>query len=221
MDLNSLKTLVDVLTGVLTLVAGTLAALWAYAKFVLERGFLPPAQLDIDCNVIGAQHDQVVLEVLLRLKNLGSSTLIAENVRVDVRYLEDSDQARLISDPTKRSYGKLEFPHRLKTLLGGSVATTDPKPSPAAKSSEERGIRLIRHDTFVQPAVDQAYPLITAVPKQATFVLVWASFEYAQVPSLPQRVVLRVCRALGMVQFTLKHVTEPHTAERAFRVAPE
>ena len=72
------------------------------------------------------------------------------------------------------------------------------------------------YDTFVQPGVDQIYTFVTAVPDNADCILAWASFEYAQTPSAYQNLILRLSRKLGLVQYSLQHVGEPHTLERAF-----
>jgi hypothetical protein len=82
--LDSWKTLLEIVTGILMLVGGAGAFLWGYAKFVLERGFLPPVQSDIECRTVGAQGEKLLLEVLLHHKNIGSSTLVEMNIRVDL-----------------------------------------------------------------------------------------------------------------------------------------
>lgn len=46
--------------------------------------------------------------------------------------------------------------------------------------------------------------------------LVKASFEYAQKPRPFQYGIYRISRALGLIHYTLQHVNEPHTVERAF-----
>jgi len=74
------------------------------------------------------------------------------------------------------------------------------------------------YDTFIQSGIDQRYAFQTAVPDSTTYVLVWSSFEYAQSPRAIQRVMLWLSRRLGLIQFTLKHVAEPHTTERMYKL---
>jgi hypothetical protein len=225
MDLNSLQQWLEFASGAAALIAGLVTALWAYAKFILERGLLPPVQFNLDCKTIGLQTDRKVLEILLHLKNLGTSTLVATNIRVDVLYLDSTDEPSLFKDLEKPTFGRLRFPRSLrKELWRGDVAQTPANPASClgenhvAETGEKRGIGIVPHDTFVQPGVDQVYTLVTAVPESTTYVLVWASFQYAQHPSLLQRFILFLSRRLGLIQFSLDHIKKPHTAERVFKV---
>ena len=63
MDGTTVKTWVDIVSGIITLVAGLVVALWAYTRFVLERGLLPSIQFDIDCTVVGRQRGHIILEI--------------------------------------------------------------------------------------------------------------------------------------------------------------
>jgi hypothetical protein len=67
----------QVISALSVLVIGLFTALWAYMKFVLERGLLPPVQFDIDCNAVGPQNDQILLEVVLYLRNRGTARCCA------------------------------------------------------------------------------------------------------------------------------------------------
>lgn len=208
MDVDSLQKWLGLLSSAVVLVAGLVTALWAYTKYVVERGLLPPAQFDVDCKFVGLQRDMKLLEVLAHLKNLGTSTLIASDIRVDVRYLDDGDtELSCFNDPTKTNFGRLKFPNSLRKTLGADEDIGD-----------RRGIRIVPFDTFVQPGVDQIYTLITAIPRSATYVLVWSSFQYAQHPTLISRLVLFISRRIGLIQYSLSHVAKPHTVERMFRV---
>jgi hypothetical protein len=225
MDLERLKTIQDVVSGFAALAGGVLIGLWAYTKYVLERSLLPPVQFDVSCKAVGRQCDHTVLEITLCLKNVGTSALVATDVRVDVLYLNSTDQPSLFADPSRATFGRLRFPHSLRRelLLGTSDSSAalvrEPNTSETARTGPTpRGILLLEHDTFVQPAVDQIYGLATTVPASVSVVLVWASFRYAQRPSAGQQVILRVARRLGLIQYSLTHVRKPHTVERVFFV---
>ena len=56
-----------VLAGTFTAFAASLAGLWAYSRFVLERGLLPPAQFTIDCSTLALLERGTVIEVTVRL----------------------------------------------------------------------------------------------------------------------------------------------------------
>jgi hypothetical protein len=230
MDLQALSAWVEIVTATVALVAGLVAGLWAYTKFVLERGLLPPSQLDVECKTMGCQRDKRVVEILLHLKNVGTSTLVTTNMRIDVRYLNKDQEPELFERSDEAKYGRLLFPQSLKTELGhqpGAAASDPVKPSETRdvlgenprEPRDDRGIRLLPYDTFVQPGVEQLYTFITAIPTSAAFVLVWASFEYAHTPKTFQRLILWLSYSLGLLQYRLMGVLQPHTVERAFKVA--
>jgi hypothetical protein len=93
LDQEGLKLWLDIISGFGILIVGILTALWAYTKFILERGFLPPAQLDLDCKNVGVQANKILVEITIRIKNLGTSALVVKNLKVDhIRYLEHTDK---------------------------------------------------------------------------------------------------------------------------------
>jgi hypothetical protein len=226
MDLERLKKIQEIVSGFAALGGGVLAGFWVYTKYVLERSLLPPVQFDINCNPIGRQGLRTVLDIVLHLKNVGTSALVATDIRVDVLYLDAADEPGLFADSTRSTFARLRFPHSLrKELLSRDKPSVMEDPTEGRgrepkkdDSGESRGILLLQHDTFVQPGVDQIYAVATTVPASATFVLVWSSFRYAQRPSAGQRVLLHVARALGLIQYSLTHVRKPHTVERIFFV---
>jgi len=225
-DFATIRQWLEVILSGGALYAGILTAIWAYTKFIIERGFLPPAQFDIDCRKVGYQAESAILEILLHLKNLGKATLVATNLRLDLRYLDSTDQINLFSDAKDRRYGRLDVPRSLKddlvNMSANNSKTEDIRKENQTKKErwtiEGRGIPIMRYDTFVQAGVDQIYSFITTVPKSASFVQLWSSFNYAQSPSRLQGFIVRLSRRLGLIQFSLKHLYEPHTAERMFMV---
>jgi hypothetical protein len=195
---------VAIFASLCTLGSGLLIALWAYTKYILERGLLPAVQMDLSYSSPGKQGGRRVCEISIQLKNLGTATLIAKDIRLDVRYSLESDPLLTFTDASDGKVGRLHFPHRL-------VERTAPRPRGSA-----RGLLLVPYDTFVQPSVNQFYPFISTLPKEATFVLVWASFHYAQRIGPLQDAMLRLSRHLGLIQYSLSHLTEDHTIERVF-----
>jgi len=215
-----LQSWLTLISGVVTLLAGLVTALWAYTKFILERGLIPPVQFDINCNDVGVQKGKHVLEVLVHLKNLGTSTLVASHIIADILYLDSSDPLDLINNPSEAAYGRLRFPRAVRKDLQNKDMSQPARSGKDSANSQKRkrGITIVPHDTFVQPGVDQIYTLVTAVPQSTTYVLIRASFEYAQHPSLLARRILFVSRKLGLIQYSLDHVNKPHTIERAYQI---
>jgi hypothetical protein len=225
-DPQVISTWVGIVTGIVTLFAGLVAGLWAYTKFVIERGLLPPSQFSVDCNTVGRQGEKSVVEILLRLKNVGTSALIATNIRVDVRFLDESQEPVLFDHPQEAAYGRLRFPQSLKGELGRRSGPVAFRASEAGgdldngprEARDGRGILLLDYDTFVQAGVEQVYTFVTALPGTATFVLVWASFQYEHKPRPIEIKILKLSRRLGLLHYSLANVTKPHTVERVFEV---
>ena len=199
---------VAIFASLCTLASGLLIALWAYTKYVLERGLLPAVQMDLSYSSPGKQGGRRVCEISVQLKNLGTATLIAREIRLDVLYTLESDPLLVFTDPKDFKKGRLHFPHRL-------VERAEPRP-PGSK----RGFLLVPYHAFVQPSVNQSYPFISTLPKEATFVFVWASFNYAQQIGPLQDALLRLSRQLGLIQYTLSHLSEDHTIEHVFAAVP-
>jgi hypothetical protein len=232
MGTNSVQYWIGVVASLSGLVIGLVTALWAYTKFVVERGLLPPVEFWTDCRALGTQAGQRLLEISVHLKNVGNTTLIATDIRVDILYLTREDKVELSVDESKAIlFGRLRFTHSLrKDLLAQAKLRALPSP-PRTKgaghgSTDGAGPRrdafyVMPYDTFVQSHIDQVYTFATAVPSSTSHVLIWSSFRYAQRPKPVQTAVLWVSRRLGLIQFTLAHATAPHTTERVFEIDGE
>jgi hypothetical protein len=237
---------IGLLAGLLAFVTALVTALWAYTRFIVERGILPAVQFSVDCNFAGRQRDKLVIEVLLHLRNIGTQTLDAKNIRVDVLYMDVDDSVQLFSsEEGEKPVGRLNFRGSVRKDVGYKAPHDDDarKKAPTSRTARgmfgtflavigrrdvdttdnrrdkpPRGMPILKHDTFVQPGVDQVYPFPTAVPGSTSFLLVYASFEYAQAASLVQRFALFLSRRLGLIQYSLRHVNKRHTIERIFGV---
>ena len=194
------------------------SAFLAYTKFVIERGIFPPAQFDVDCKVLGLQDKMFILEILLHVKNLGSSVLVVTNLCLELRYIKKEDDPIFISvrDPQKMHLlGRLNFSHCLKEDL---CANGILKNCNDDKGVCDHSFCVLRHRTFVKPGVDQAYTFVTFVPDSASYVRTYATFEYPNEYSRLQRCSLAISRRLGLINYTLKNISVPHTCERIFKV---
>jgi len=77
--------------GFFTLAAGLVTALWVYTKYLLERGFLPPVRFYVTAKKLGKIDKENIIDIKIHLHNIGSATLIARNIRLDLRYLKSTD----------------------------------------------------------------------------------------------------------------------------------
>lgn len=208
--MNDVGAAVGVVIQIVTLATALVAALWAYTKFVLERGLLPPARLDVSATVSQDLGGWRLLELGINIRNLGSSTLVASNIRVDIRYLNAGDPIDVFdASAADARVGRVVFPHSLRRQVHAQA--DDPTES---QTRAGRGFSVVDYDTFVQAKVDQTYTFVTRIPDTARFLRIFASFHYARRPTRGLRLVLALSRQLGLTQFTLDHVREPHTFER-------
>ena len=234
--LQETKNTVDVLKSLATIVGVLIAGLWAWSRFVLERGIIPPSQLDLSLRTISRLQDALVLEAEVRIENKGSSNLIIDDLRLRLRHTRRGEPLRVETDMRNPAYGRLAFPHagvyRLATVPKRSRGSKGKDPvlltdvsQEVLKEYNEKDVLgtgeflILPYKTFVQPDVTQLYTFITALPADAEHVLARASFRYEIKPKWLQLKVLRLSRSLGLLQYSLDHVKEPHTVERVVLVS--
>ena len=106
---RNLQQLSSAIFNILAIFAGILGGLWAYTRFLMEREFLPPVQFEIyDCICLGYIGQNMVLDIGIHLKNIGSSTLVARWILLDVRYTKEYEPVTYFQDT-----GRLRFPYSL------------------------------------------------------------------------------------------------------------
>ena len=275
-ELQWLNAWLNFISGLVLLIGAILTGFWAYTKFILERGFLPPTEFFIEGIKIGSEKQGVILKLLIHIKNLGTSALVVNNLRiVDIRYLTstntpsyftsketlqdiqknvakvdeamlrnpnktiDLDKQRKKIDEEKikvirrqmAKLGRLKFQGSLIKDINPDFLNSNPtvaeiltkqnklrKHRKKPKEIEIRGVRIVPWDTFVQPGVDQVYPYATVVPLNTKYVMVSSSFQYGQIPSKAQQIIIKISRRLGLIQYSLTHLREPRTAETIFSI---
>jgi hypothetical protein len=220
MDPSRIKTWIEIIERLFTLALGLIGGFWAWSRFVVERGLIPPSQMDLALRTIGSSGPATIVEIGVRLHNKGSSALVVSDLRIRLRYLNDDDDIQIINEPQKPAFGRVNFPHaHVLNNIGAEERVTS-----AGVRDYDRRLRpgeflLVPHDTFVQPGVDQLYTFVTAFPRTSSYVLLRAAFRYEVRPSKVQLLILRISRKLGILQYSLDHVREPHTIERSFKIA--
>jgi hypothetical protein len=220
MNPHQIKAWIDVVQGVITLIATFLVGLWAWVKLVLERGLLPPSQMDITVRNIGSTEEAILVEVGVNIQNRGSSALVVTDLRIRLRYLTTDDHIELVADPARSSYGRISFLRAHAVKNGHSREDSNVKKQPEIQrvSLGSGEFLVVPYDTFVQPGVNQNYTFATALPSAARYLLARASFAYQLHPSRGQLLVLRFGRFMGLMQYSLHHIREPHTIEKSFNL---
>ena len=199
MDPADILTWLQVAAAIFGGLAVLVGALWAFTKYVVERGVLPPVEFSVESRVVGTQDGQQVIEVLPQVRNVGTATVIVTALSLRLLYLLRDDPVTLEVNARTSRFGRVQFKRSVSKELS---------------ADQVKRIPITPHDTFVQPGVSQVYTVVTAVPNDATFLLVHCKFEYAQRPTSVQNLSVALSRRLGLIQYTLKHVSEPHTIER-------
>ena len=210
--------------------AAIIGGLWALTRYIIERGILPPTEFSISLNPKGIQKGELILEVILHLKNLGSSALVVQSLWVDVRYLRQDDKVSFINNTEARHLsGLTDFPHSVKKRLSEPAVMEarrealdlwfkERKKLGEERHREPRGLPLLPYKTFVQPGVKQKYTYITNIEEDTSFVLINAEFYYEPRPSTLQSIILFVSKILGLINYSLSHVRKPHTCQRVFEI---
>ncbi len=209
MNPQDIKAWIGVIQGLLTMSATLVGGLWAWSKFVLERGLMPPSQMEISMRKLGTSISGILVEFSVDIRNKGSSALVVSDLRIRLRYLKRDDELKTIDDSSKRAFGRVNFLH---------AHVIESNQSGGSKSGE---FVLIPYDTFVQPDVDQSYTFATVLPATSEYVWARASFHYELRASKMQKRILKLSRKLGMLQYSLDHVSEPHTVEKSFSLRDE
>jgi hypothetical protein len=221
MNPNYIKSWIEVIQGLITIAAMLIGGFWAWSKFVVERGLIPPSQMDLALRTVGSSESATIVEIAVRLHNKGSSALVVSDLRVRLRYLDDKDDIQVIDEAEKPAFGRVNFPHaHVLNRIGAEERVAHARTHGHDHDSRlGRGEFLVVPDhTFVQPGVDQLYTFVTALPRTSSYVLARASFRYEMHPSKMQLGVLRISRKVGVIQYSLEHVREPHTIERSFKI---
>ena len=70
MTVEHFKTWTEIAKNLLTIVASAIGALWLWIRFVLERGLLPPSQMDLGLRTIGLLSSAQIVEIAVRISTL-------------------------------------------------------------------------------------------------------------------------------------------------------
>lgn len=223
MDSAHIKTWIDIVQGLITMAGLLLGGLWAWTRFVLERGLMPPSQMDINLRVLGSLQASTLIEIGVEITNKGSSALIVCDLRARLRYIDETDNIEVAdTQPDKGTFGRINFPHAgVLNGVGGDKRTSKGLGAGEDFALGSGEFLIVPYDTFVQPGVAQLYTFVTALPKTSIYLLARASFRYQLRASQLQLRILRVSRKLGLLQYSLNHVRVPHTVERSFKIVNE
>ena len=211
MPIESALGWLDVSLKIAAILSILIGGLWAWSKYIIERGLIPPVDFSIDYNIVGTNPQKHVIEVLLFLRNLGNSTLVAKDVKLRVKYLNQKDEIDVFKCNKDVKFGRVNFSNPLSKDF-----SCDEK-----SESEISKFTILKYDSIVQPGVKQVYSFVTAIPSNVVYLLLRGEFKYAQKPKILQKVILFISRRLSLINWSLHHIRKPHTIERCFKVPEE
>ena len=214
----TLKIWVEILQGLFTTIALLIGGFWAWTRFVVERGLLPPSAMRLELQTIGSSESARIVEITIQIQNEGASTLVVADLVIRIRYLNENDRIDVFADAAQPwLLGRVNFLHaHVLNEVGADKRVVKQAKRELKLNSGE--FLLVPYDTIVLPGIQQSYSFVTALPPKATFVLVRGSFKYEIRPSWLQSFFLGIARKLGMLQYSLSHLQEPHTAEKSFKI---
>ena len=113
MPIESALSWLDVSLKIAAILSILIGGLWAWSKYIIERGLIPPVDFSIDYNIVGTNPQKHVIEVLLFLRNLGNSTLVAKDVKLRVKYLNQKDEIDVFKCNKDVKFGRVNFSNPL------------------------------------------------------------------------------------------------------------
>jgi hypothetical protein len=155
MNWDTAKTVGNALQAFVTALAILIGGGWAFWKFLVQRESRAKIEFSLDLRVIGHLHGKILAEVVAVVVNRVLVRHWVSDFRFDVRYLTMEDQ--LIEDG-ERFNQQVFFPRcaiRKRSWF-----------PPRWKG------------TFIDPGVRQEYTYVTAIPSDACFAFVYATFKY-------------------------------------------
>jgi hypothetical protein len=184
----------------ITAIAAVLALLGSYVQFVLKPSVLPSAEFDVDFASLYRDSEHLYGEVAVVMKNVGSNTLVVENVRYRLRYLastpvhayskrsseplftplpdpQGEERYTTVPDPPTKQppsddAGEISLP------VGPSEPSQLPSPPPSGEPQPGLWFALVTTRTFIQPGVTQNYRKPVMLPPSTFLVDVVAAFDY-------------------------------------------
>ncbi len=151
--LKALNDWVSIVQSIATTLSILVGGWWIYSKFVRAQERYPNIEFTADIIPIGDQNDVVIVELIAYVENKGKAQHRMEGLDFDLNALFPQDALL----PDRRWGGQINFP---TALVAGSF--------------------LPAHNNFffVDPGTSAKYSFITAVPHDASFLMLHCRFNY-------------------------------------------
>jgi hypothetical protein len=128
-----------------------IAGLWVFYKYYREGFHRPRIEFDIECNVVGSNESDSIVEFVVIANNKGKIRFTFHELQLRVRGINEGESFAYWRD-SKR----MEFPEK---VLDENIIPSKYK------------------YYFVEPGINQAISYITKIPKNMRFVVAFAAFK--------------------------------------------
>lgn len=209
-----------------------------YVQFVLKRSVFPSAEFDVQYTPYMRGELQLVGEVELVFKNVGSTMLVVTGVRSRIRCrLKNDAEVTIISDIAEPFFSYKVLPSTA-VVAGSYVSSSLPPsaPSDASRTSQSSSalaadrdrqapinaappgwLNLAQLRTFIQPGVTQRYRKPIALPMNTQLVHIWGAFDYQIDIGRTTRLLIKWLAAPPK-NLDWRHGVNNHTVRRTFFV---
>lgn len=154
MDLKYWETVAELVQHIITPGALIVGGIWAYRRYIVEENNYPHIETSSEITFVGSQGDFWIVEVIAVLNNKGKVQHKIEKFGFDLAAVYAEDRI----DVTRKYGGQVKFPH--KVVKGSFIPKT------------------FKYFT-VGPSVVAKYSYVARIPKNATYLLLDCSFDYA------------------------------------------
>jgi hypothetical protein len=116
MDIQTVKTIFDIVESGVKIVAIIIGASRTYWKFVIQRANEPATDFDIDVKFVGKQDSKWIIEITATLENKSQVRLRYQEFQIAARYLLPGDK---VEDGCAKLNYQLRAPRTIDRRIGG------------------------------------------------------------------------------------------------------
>lgn len=151
MNLSEFKDAAEAAAAVATTLAVIVGGVWVYWRFIFQREREPRAEFDVSAEFVGFQDNKWLIELSARLANKGQVRHDVKEATVEVRYLRANDA--VVESANPRLFRQIDFPNRVER-------------------------RVMWWNSYIDPGLEFRNSYVTAIPGDATFILLLCQFHY-------------------------------------------
>ena len=153
-NIADIKNLTQAIQAGITACAIFIGSVWAFWKFIIQRGSKANIEFDLDINWLGVHKEKLLAEIIAIVINKGQARQRLYDFKFDLHHLTESDD---IVEGDDRINQQVLFKKLIKNRYW---------------------IPPTWLTTFIDPNVTQKYRYVCHIPVNSKFVLLYAQFKY-------------------------------------------